>query len=56
MDESAARELVRRKLRTMPGDLEREKTIRRLVGMLARRGYNQSAAYALVKDALAQAD
>ncbi len=55
-DESAAAELVRRKLRTMPSDLDREKTIRRLVGMLARRGYPQSAAYSLVKAELAQAD
>ncbi|TLG16431.1 recombination regulator RecX [Nocardia cyriacigeorgica] len=44
-----ATELVRRKLRTMPANLDRDKTIRRLVGMLARRGYNSSTAYAVVK-------
>lgn len=44
-----ATELVRRKLRTMPAGLDREKAIRRLVGMLARRGYGHSVAYSVVK-------
>ncbi|GAB4584760.1 hypothetical protein Ntsu_25920 [Nocardia sp. IFM 10818] len=44
-----ATELVRRKLRSMPRELDREKTIRRLVGMLARRGYGSATAYAVVK-------
>ncbi|MFI5718430.1 recombination regulator RecX [Nocardia sp. NPDC051750] len=44
-----ATELVRRKLRTLPAGLDREKAIRRLVGMLARRGYGHSVAYAVVK-------
>ncbi|NEW39373.1 recombination regulator RecX [Nocardia cyriacigeorgica] len=44
-----ATELVRRKLRTMPANLDRDKAIRRLVGMLARRGYNPSTAYTVVK-------
>lgn len=44
-----ATELVRRKLRTLPADLDREKAIRRLVGMLARRGYGHSVAYTVVK-------
>ncbi|WP_229718607.1 recombination regulator RecX [Nocardia jinanensis] len=44
-----ATELVRRKLRSLPAGLEREKAIRRLVGMLARRGYGHSVAYAVVK-------
>lgn len=53
-DESArAAELVRRKLTTLPPDLPADKTINRLVSMLARRGYNQSMAYAVVKDELA---
>ncbi|WP_238846743.1 recombination regulator RecX [Nocardia arthritidis] len=56
-DESArATELVRRKLRTLPRDLDRDKTIRRLVGMLARRGFGQSLAYTIVKAELAQTD
>lgn len=48
-DEDSAAEFVRRKLRTLPPNLDREKVIRRLVGMLARRGYHQSVAYKVVK-------
>lgn len=49
-DEHArAAELVRRKLRTIPRDLEHDKALRRLVGMLARRGYSQSTAFTVVK-------
>ncbi|WP_431954703.1 recombination regulator RecX [Nocardia lijiangensis] len=51
-----ATELVRRKLRTLPRDLDRDKAIRRLVGMLARRGYSQSTAFTVVKAELAQVD
>lgn len=55
-DESArAAELVRRKLTTLPPDLPTDKRTNRLVSMLARRGYNQSMAYAVVKDELAAA-
>ncbi|PXX54625.1 regulatory protein [Nocardia tenerifensis] len=54
-EESRARELVRRKLRSLPSGLDRDKAIRRLVGMLARRGYNQSIAFTVVKSELAQA-
>jgi regulatory protein len=54
-ERDAARELIRRKLR--PGaDLSdrdvRDKEIRRLVGMLARKGYAPGLAFGLVKDAL----
>ncbi len=49
-----ATELVRRKLRTIPRDLERDKVIRRLVGMLARRGYSQATAFTVVKAELEQ--
>ncbi|WP_431969534.1 recombination regulator RecX [Nocardia sp. bgisy134] len=55
-EESRAAELVRRKLRTLPRDLDRDKAIRRLVGMLARRGYRQSTAFTVVKAELAHAD
>jgi len=51
-----AAELVRKKLRTMRvGDdpTDRDKALRRLVGMLARRGYSQSSAFAIAKDELA---
>ncbi|MFE3544858.1 regulatory protein RecX [Nocardia sp. NPDC059177] len=54
-DEQAAVELVRRKLRTLPADLDRAKATRRLVDMLARRGYRPSVAYAVVKAELAEA-
>lgn len=52
-----ATELVRRKLRTLqvPADpAERDKAIRRLVGMLARRGYGQALAFGVVKSELAR--
>lgn len=60
-----ATDLVRRKLRTMSLDFpvdgpggrssERERTVRRLVSMLARRGYPQGMAFDIVKTELAQA-
>ncbi len=56
-------ELVRKKLRTQPplpteGDrreiaAERDKLVRRLVGMLARRGYAQGMAFDVVREELA---
>ncbi|MBF6165821.1 recombination regulator RecX [Streptomyces gardneri] len=52
-EEARATELVRRKLRSLPRELDRDKTIRRLVGMLARRGYSQATAYRVVKAELA---
>ena len=49
-----AEELVERKLRReVLGDGDDAKVMRRLVGMLARRGYSQSMAVAVVGDALA---
>src|SRR5690606_20603729 len=56
-DEHArATELVRRKLRSLPRNLEHDKVLRRLVGMLARRGYNSSTAFAVVKAELGAFD
>ncbi|MEU7767430.1 recombination regulator RecX [Nocardia sp. NPDC049190] len=52
-EEVRAAELVRRKLRSGTRDLDRDKTIRRLVGMLARRGFTQSTAYRVVRAELA---
>ncbi|MGK8523263.1 recombination regulator RecX [Nocardia asteroides] len=52
-EEARATELVRRKMRSLPRDLDQDKTVRRLVGMLARRGYGQSTAYRVVKAELA---
>lgn len=51
-DEAAsARQLVRRKLRSVRG-LDQQKATRRLVGMLARKGYGAGMAFAIVKDEL----
>ncbi len=46
-----ARELVARKLRATRG-LERDKRIRRLAGMLARKGYPEGLALRVVREAL----
>ncbi|WP_407920877.1 regulatory protein RecX [Actinomadura logoneensis] len=50
-EERRARELVMRKLSSTRG-VERTKRVRRLVGMLARKGYPPGMAYRVVKDAL----
>ena len=50
-EESTARELVDRKLRSTRG-LDREKRLRRLAGMLARKGYTEGLALRVVKQAL----
>ncbi len=47
----AARMLVRRKLRSVQG-LDRDKAVRRLVGMLARKGHSSSVAFRVVKEEL----
>ncbi|MDG4863616.1 recombination regulator RecX, partial [Streptomyces sp. T-3] len=52
-EEATARELVARKLRSTQG-LERDKRVRRLAGMLARRGYSEGMALRVVRDALAE--
>jgi regulatory protein len=54
-EELRARELVERKLRTVPADTPEQRTTaaRRLVGMLARRGYPGGLAYRVVREALA---
>jgi regulatory protein len=51
-----ARELVDRKLRSLPVDTadRRAATARRLVGMLARKGYGAGTAYRVVREALAE--
>jgi regulatory protein len=48
----AARLLVRAKLRTV-GSLDHDKAVRRLVGMLARKGHSSSVAFRVVKEELA---
>ncbi|WP_323961320.1 regulatory protein RecX [Arthrobacter sp. JZ12] len=54
-ERDAAEQLVRRKLRPLadPSDpVERDKQVRRLVSMLARKGYGPSVSFAIVKDIL----
>ncbi|MET9646468.1 recombination regulator RecX [Streptomyces syringium] len=52
-EERTARELVERKLRATRG-LDREKRLRRLAGMLARKGYAEGLALRVVRQALAE--
>ena len=47
----AARRLVRAKLRSVQS-LDRDKAVRRLVGMLARKGHSSSVAFRVVKEEL----
>jgi len=53
-EEATARELVARKLRAMPAKGQPDVVTRRLVGMLARKGYPPGLAFRVVKDALAE--
>lgn len=53
-EEEAARALVRKKLRSLRG-VDDTVATRRLVGMLARKGYSPGMAYAVVRDELAAA-
>lgn len=50
-EEATARELVARKLRSTQG-LDRDKRLRRLAGMLARKGYPEGMALRVVRQAL----
>ncbi|MEI5101227.1 recombination regulator RecX [Streptomyces sp. PmtG] len=50
-EEATARELVARKLRATRG-LDRDKRLRRLAGMLARKGYPEGMALRVVREAL----
>ena len=50
-EEATARELVARKLRSTRG-LDRDKRLRRLAGMLARKGYPEGMALRVVRQAL----
>ena len=53
-EEAAARELVRRKLRSL-SRVDDQTATRRLVGMLARKGYASGLAFSVVRDELATA-
>lgn len=50
-EEETARELVARKLRSTQG-LDRDKRLRRLAGMLARKGYGEGMALRVVRQAI----
>ncbi|MFI9626198.1 recombination regulator RecX [Streptomyces sp. NPDC052042] len=50
-EEATARELVARKLRSTRG-LDRDRRVRRLAGMLARKGYGEGMALRVVRQAL----
>ncbi|CAB4711141.1 MAG: regulatory protein RecX [Actinobacteria bacterium] len=54
-EEQAARVLVRKKLRSL-ARVDDQTATRRLVSMLARKGYGSGVAFAVVKDELARAD
>jgi len=53
-EEQRAREIVRKRLRSMTR-LDEAATTRRLLGTLARKGYSQGLAYAVVRDELKNA-
>jgi len=53
-EESAARALVERRLRTMDG-LPAQTQVRRLVGMLGRKGFSQALAVRVARDAVSAA-
>jgi regulatory protein len=53
-EEAAARELVRRKLRTL-ARVDDQTATRRLVGMLARKGYSSGLSFTVVREELAAA-
>ena len=53
-EHDAARELVRRKLRSMSA-LDEQVKVRRLVGMLGRKGYNPGLCFAVVREELGAA-
>jgi regulatory protein len=53
-EEERARQLVRKKLRTL-GGVDGEAKVRRLVGMLARKGYTQGMSFRVVREELREA-
>ena len=50
-EEATAKELVERKLRAPSMGVDKDKSVRRLVGMLARKGYSPSVAFRIVNEA-----
>lgn len=54
-EEAKARELVRKRMRSVAGTAPELTLIRRLVGMLARKGYSEGMAYRVVREELRSA-
>ncbi|HEX5401703.1 MAG TPA: regulatory protein RecX [Pseudonocardiaceae bacterium] len=54
-EEAKARELVRKRMRSVAGTAPEQTLIRRLVGMLARKGYSEGLAYRVVRDEMRNA-
>lgn len=54
-EQEKARELVAKRLRTMHG-LDREVQVRRLAGLLARKGYDASTAYRVISEGIDSAE
>ena len=50
-EEATAKDLVDRKLRAPSMGVDKDKSVRRLVGMLARKGYSPSMAFRIVNEA-----
>jgi len=50
-EEQRARELVRKRMRSL-GNVDEQTAIRRLLGVLARKGYPQGLAYTVIRDEL----
>lgn len=53
-EEQRARELVRKRVRSMRG-VDEQTAMRRLLGMLGRKGYGQDVAYSVIREELADA-
>jgi regulatory protein len=51
-EEQRARELVRKKLRGLGANVDEKTAVRRLLGMLARKGYSQGLSYWMIREEL----
>ncbi|HEV7980001.1 regulatory protein RecX [Amycolatopsis sp.] len=51
-EEARARELVQKKLRSLGADVDEQTAIRRLLGMLGRKGYPQGLSYMVIREEL----
>jgi regulatory protein len=53
-EEARARELVQKKLRSLGANIDEQTAIRRLLGMLGRKGYPQGLSYMVIREELAE--